>query len=345
MLESNRFDAFAHRWLPPLEAEMRALLGNQQPPFAPFYGMMNYHMGWMDEHFRPGDFAAGKRIRPLLCLMACEAVGGDVKQALPAAVAIEMLHNFSLVHDDIEDGDEMRRHRPTMWNVWGVPQAINAGDGMFAIAYQSMLRLSEHGIPASITVAALERFTCTCIKLTEGQYLDLSFEDRVDVTVDEYLQMIGGKTGALIAASLAIGALVGGADERIGEALYRFGYNIGLAFQIRDDVLGIWGDPSVTGKAAGNDLLRQKKSLPVLYALNHPMVGPQLQKLWGYTISSKQLPGAMELLANAGARDFAEEKVYKFHEVGVNALFDALGSNAATSPLMALADDLVERQT
>ncbi|MBX2999958.1 MAG: polyprenyl synthetase family protein [Caldilineaceae bacterium] len=345
MLDSNRFDAFAYRWLPQLEAEMRTLLGKEQPSLLPFYGMMNYHMGWMDENFQPGDFSAGKRIRPLLCLMACEAVGGDAQQALPAATAIEMLHNFSLVHDDIEDGDEMRRHRRTMWNVWGVPQAINAGDGMFAIAYQAILGLPERGVSAATTVAALGRFTCTCIKLTEGQYLDLSFEDRLDVTVDEYLQMIGGKTGALIAAALAIGALVGGADEEIGEALYRFGYNIGLAFQIRDDLLGIWGEPSVTGKAAGNDLLRQKKSLPVLYALNHPVVGPQLQKLWRYAISSKQLPGVMDLLANAGARDFAEEKVYKFHEEGVQALNDALGARAVASPLMALADGLVERQT
>jgi geranylgeranyl diphosphate synthase, type I len=345
MLDSNRFDHFAHRWLPPLEAEMRALLGKQQRPFAPFYGMMNYHMGWMNEDFQPGDFSAGKRIRPLLCLMACDAVGGDPQQALPAAAAIEMLHNFSLVHDDIEDGDEMRRHRRTMWNVWGVPQAVNAGDGMFAIAYQAMLRLPERGIPAATTVAALDHFTCTCIQLTEGQYLDLSFENRLDVTVDEYMQMIGGKTGALIATALAIGALVGGADEEVDEALYRFGFSIGLAFQIRDDILGIWGEPSVTGKAAGNDLLRQKKSLPVLYALNHPTVGPQLQKLWSYTISSKQLPEAMDLLASAGSRDFAEEKVRTFHEEGVKALNDALGSHAETSPLMALADGLVERRT
>lgn len=345
MLDSNRFDSFARRWLPPLEAEMQALLGKQQPSFAPFYGMMNYHMGWVDEHFQPGDYAAGKRIRPLLCLMACEAVGGDVRQALPAAAAIEILHNFSLVHDDIEDGDELRRHRRTMWNVWGVPQAVNAGDGMFAIAYQSMLRLPERGVSAATTVAALDRFTCTCIMLTEGQYLDLSFEHRLDVTVDEYVQMVGGKTGALIAAALTIGALVGGADKETSEALYRFGFNIGLAFQIRDDVLGIWGDPSVTGKAAGNDLLRQKKSLPLLYALSHPAVGPQLKKLWGYNISNKQLPVAMDLLASADARSFAEQKVHTYHQEGVNALFDALGPLAAESSLMALADGLVERQT
>ncbi|MEZ4636994.1 MAG: polyprenyl synthetase family protein [Caldilineaceae bacterium] len=298
---------------------MHSVLGNRQPAYQPYYGMMNYHMGWLDEDFQPGDFAAGKRIRPLLVLMACAAVGGDPEKALPAAASIEILHNFSLIHDDIEDGDEMRRHRKTVWKLWGVPQAINAGDGMFALSYQAMIRLAERGVDPAIAVAALDRFACTCVKLTEGQYLDLGFENRLTVSVDEYIQMISGKTAALLAASLSIGALVGGAGDQVGEALYRFGHNLGLAFQIRDDVLGIWGDPSVTGKAAGNDLLRQKKSLPALYALNHPEVGAELQRLWSYNISSKQLHLAMDMLEKAGARAFAEEKVRTYHEEGVRA--------------------------
>ncbi len=345
MLDHNVFDAFASRWLPPLEAEMRAILGNSQAPYHPFYGMMNYHMGWLDEEFQPGDFSAGKRIRPLLLLMACAAVGGDPAQAVPAAASIEILHNFSLVHDDIEDGDEVRRHRRTVWKAWGIPQAINAGDGMFALSYRAMIRLAEKSVDPGTVVAVLDRFTDACVKLTEGQYLDLGFEARLTVSVDEYMQMIGGKTAALLAAALSIGALVGGAGQEVGEALYRFGHNIGLAFQIRDDILGIWGEPAITGKAVGNDLLRQKKSLPALYALNHPEVGGDLQRLWSYTISGKQLPMALDLLTKAGARDFAEAKVYQFHQEGVRALVDALGPQAAASPLMVLADGLVERQT
>jgi geranylgeranyl diphosphate synthase, type I len=345
MFDRNEFDSFARHWLPRLEEEMRAVLGNDHPAVAHFYGMMHYHMGWVDETLRPGDFEVGKRIRPLLCLMACEAVGGETQRSLPAAAAVEILHNFSLVHDDIEDGDEMRRHRPTMWKLWGIPQAVNAGDGMFALSYQAMLRLQNQAVPAQVIVAVLDYFTRMCLRLTEGQYLDLSFEDRADVSVDEYLHMISGKTAALIATSLAIGARVGGATEGVDDALYRFGYNIGLAFQIQDDILGIWGDPALTGKAAGNDLLRQKKSLPVLYALHHPRVGPQLRELWSNSIGADQLPVVLSVLEKAGARTFAQEKLRSYHQQGISALEEALGPAASTSPLMGLADGLAERQS
>ncbi len=344
MFDSRSFVEFARQWLPPLEDYMRETLRAQRAGVDHFYGMMHYHMGWADESFQPGDFSVGKRVRPLLCLMACAAVGGDPNQALPAAAAIEILHNFSLVHDDIEDGDEMRRHRPTLWKLWGVPQAVNAGDGMFALAYQALLGLTARGVPAPVVVEALAQLTQTCLHLTEGQYLDLNFERRTEVAVDEYVQMIGGKTAALLGASLAIGALVGGADARTDAALHRFGFNIGLAFQIQDDILGIWGDPTVTGKAAGNDLLRQKKSLPVLFALHHPQVGPQLQTLWNYPIGSKQLPGVLSLLDQAGAQAYAQERMAAFHAQGIAALTEALGPRATTSPLMHLADGLVARQ-
>jgi geranylgeranyl diphosphate synthase, type I len=344
MFENNEFSRFARHWLPLLEDEMRVVLGNDHPAVAQFYGMMHYHMGWVDEALLPGEFGVGKRIRPLLCLMACEAVGGEAQRALPAAAAVEILHNFSLVHDDIEDGDEMRRHRPTMWKLWGVPQAVNAGDGMFALSYQAMLRLKERDVPAQVVVTVLDYFTRMCLRLTEGQYLDLSFEDRADVSVDEYLNMISGKTAALIATSLAIGASVGGATQAAGDALYRFGYNIGLAFQIQDDILGIWGDPALTGKAAGNDLLRQKKSLPVLYALHHPQVGSRLRDLWRNPIGAEELPVVLAILEEAGAHAFAQEQLHTYHQKGLAALQEALGSTAFTSPLMGLADGLAERE-
>lgn len=340
----NGFSSFSDKWLPEVEDEMQAVLANDNALVAQHYRMMYYHLGWMDESFQPGRFPVGKRIRPLLCLLACDAVGGHLDQALPAAAGVELLHNFSLIHDDLEDGDETRRHRATVWKLWGPEQAINTGDGMFALSYAAVLRLSDRGVPAETVLAVLKQFTQTCIELTEGQHLDMSFEKRRRVTVEEYMHMIEGKTASLIAASLAMGARIGGADARQVDALYRFGRAIGLTFQIRDDILGIWGDPDVTGKPAGNDILRQKKSLPIIYTLNHPFVSPIFQSLWTRDITPKQLPQIMALLDTAGAREYAEKKLLEVHKSGVEALEEALGLQAHSSTLMSLADGLLQRQ-
>lgn len=342
---NNSFDHFAQQWLPALEAEMRTILTGRDMAVAQHYQMMHYHMGWADESLRPGLFHTGKRIRPLLCLMACEAVGGNPATALPAAAAVEILHNFSLIHDDIEDGDRTRRHRPTLWTLWGVPQAINAGDGMFALSFAALLGSQARGVADAALLAALTHFTNCCAALTEGQHLDMHFETRAQVSVAEYLRMIEGKTASLVATSLAMGALVSGANSQIGDALYRFGRHIGLAFQIRDDILGIWGDPTVTGKAAGNDILRRKKSLPLLYALEEERVGPALAERMSQPMEERDLPELLGLLAAADAHSFAEEEVGKHHRQGLAALGDALGNRALSSPLGALADQLLQRQS
>jgi len=344
MSEVNDFEHFGQGWLPHLEAEMRDVLANRDKATATHYGIMHYHMGWVDGSFQPGMFGVGKRIRPLLCLLACQAVGGDPNTALPAAAAVEILHNFSLVHDDIEDGDETRRHRPTVWTVWGVPQAINAGDGMFALAFASLLGSKKQGIDAGTIVAALERFTECCVAVTEGQHLDMDFEVRESVSVADYLQMIEGKTASLLATSLSIGALIGGANAQADDALYSFGRHIGLAFQIQDDILGIWGDPSITGKAAGNDILRRKKSLPLLYALNHATVGPELRAHLEHPLDETGLPAVYELLAAANARTYAEAEVQRHHDRALVRLDEALGSASLRSPLRSLADDLLLRR-
>ncbi|MBK8047378.1 MAG: polyprenyl synthetase family protein [Anaerolineales bacterium] len=297
---------FSTRWLPAIESEMRAMLSGDEPALAAYYGMMQYHMGWLNQTFQADHAAAGKRLRPLLCLLACAETGGDPAQALPAAAAIEILHNFSLVHDDIEDGDETRRHRATVWVLWGEPQAINVGDGMFALAFASMQRMTGHKVADATVLRALQIFTETCVALTEGQYLDMSFEQRGDVTVPEYMRMIQGKTAALVGASVAIGALVGGATPAQDASLQRFGQAIGLAFQIQDDILGIWGDPAVTGKAAGNDILRKKKSLPLLHALNDAQVGAQFGALMAGDIGPAQVTQAFNLLDKAGSRAYAD---------------------------------------
>jgi geranylgeranyl diphosphate synthase type I len=334
---------FMQEWLPPLEGEMRSLLSSDEAATFSHYGMMQYHMGWVDANLAPSALPAGKRLRPILCLLACAEVGGRTRDALPAAAAIEILHNFSLVHDDIEDGDEARRHRATVWKLWGVPLAINVGDGMFALSFAAMQRLSGCGVPPPAVLAALDVFTRTCVALTEGQYLDMSFEQRSLVSVDEYLRMIAGKTAALVGASVAIGAHIGGAAPGQAQALQWFGQEIGLAFQIQDDVLGIWGDPAATGKAAGNDVLRKKKSLPILHALNHPVAGAQFGALLAGEMDPSQLPAALALLDMAGSRQYAVAAAESHYAAGMAALEEALGAEPASNGLRAVAEWLLQR--
>jgi geranylgeranyl diphosphate synthase type I len=343
-MTSPALTRFIGEWLPPIEAEMRSLLDNNEGAVAAHYGMLRYHMGWANVRFDAELAPAGKRLRPIFCLLGCDAVGGNVEMAIPAAAALELLHNFSLVHDDIEDGDEQRRHRATLWKVWGVPQAINAGDGLFALSFAAIQRLEERGLSAEATLAALRVFTQMCVELTEGQHLDMLFEARDDVTVPEYLRMIQGKTGALVGASVAIGAIVGGAEAAQSEALWHFGRAVGLAFQVQDDILGIWGDPAETGKAAGNDVLRRKKSLPMLYTLNDAGVGQRFAALLrADDFGPARLDDALALLDEAGARAYAEAQVQRLHDNALAALQQALGDRADDLPLRALAESLLNR--
>lgn len=308
------------------------------------YGMMHYHMGWANANLQPQTMPSGKRLRPIFCLLACEAVGGNPGDALPAAAAIEILHNFSLVHDDIEDGDETRHHRTTVWKLWGVPLAINSGDAMFALAFAALSRLQRRGISPNQILQAIDIFTKTCIELTEGQHLDMRFEQRNDVQPDDYFHMIKGKTASLLGCATAIGALVGHGSSAQVKAMQHFGQSVGLAFQIQDDILGIWGDPDVTGKPTGNDVLRQKKSLPLLHALNHQRIGPKLTTLLAGGISENQLPRVLELLAEAQSREVAQEQQLFHKAAAMKALEESLGKDAQESALAALADSLTNRK-
>ena len=258
------------------------------------YQIMQYHMGWLDAELRPVAAPAGKRIRPLLCLLACAAAGGDPGAALPAAAGLELLHNFSLIHDDIEDDSPLRRHRPTTWTIFGLPITCNAGDAMFSLAHTAFYRMEALGVPPATVLAALRRFDEMCVALTEGQFLDMSFEGRLSVTPDDYFRMIAGKTGALLAVAPEIGALVAGAAPATVAAYRRYGAALGLAFQLQDDILGIWGDESATGKSAASDILSKKKSLPVLYALAHEAVGAELTALYaGADFTEPDVPAVL----------------------------------------------------
>jgi geranylgeranyl diphosphate synthase type I len=227
--------------------------------------MARYHLGWEDEQGNPSD-AGGKGVRAGLCLLACEAAGGDWQKAVPAAAAVELVHSFSLVHDDIQDGDRERHHRPAVWTVWGQAQAINAGDALLALARLALASLDDPELHTRCARCVDE----ATLEMVEGQTLDLEYESRDDVSAEEYLAMSARKTGALFGCALQVGAMVGGAGDEQPDEFGRLGRTLGIAFQVRDDVLGIWGVESKTGKPAGADLRRGKKSLPVVVALNGP---------------------------------------------------------------------------
>jgi geranylgeranyl diphosphate synthase, type I len=244
-----------------------------------YYGQMRYHLGWVDVSLAPVKGNTGKMLRSMLLLLAYEAAGawgvactaqGDVthlQRALPAAMAIELAHNSTLIHDDIEDGDTQRRHRPTLWKCRGVPQAINTGDGMFALSRLVLWNTLDNGVESRRVARLGMTFDRTAQIIAEGQYLDLSLETCQDVSVALYLEMIRRKTAALMSCATEMGALLGTQDQTTVELLHTFGQAIGIAFQVRDDILGVWASSAELGKTAAGDLSRRKKSLPVLHAL------------------------------------------------------------------------------
>ncbi|GAB3004006.1 family 2 encapsulin nanocompartment cargo protein polyprenyl transferase [Saccharothrix stipae] len=265
-----------------------------------------YHFGWWDEHGRPTGADAGKAIRPALALLGAQAVGGAVNAALPTAVAVELTHNFSLLHDDVMDGDTTRRHRPTAWHVFGVNPAILAGDALLTLA---MDVLAGSGHPQA--QQAIRVLSAAVQRLLDGQSADLSFEERADVRLAECVRMAECKTGALLGASCALGALFGGGRPEQVEHLRSFGERVGLAFQFVDDLLGIWGDSEVTGKPVYSDLQNRKKSLPVVAALTSDTpAGRELHSLYHaeHQLTPVELARAAELIEESGARAWAQSR-------------------------------------
>lgn len=323
-----------------VSAEMRSVLQADATPDE-LHSMMHYHMGWVDQTFTPNVVPSGKMIRPALLLMACEAAGGVWQDAVPAAAAIELLHNFSLIHDDIEDRSDTRRGRTTTWRIWGVPLAINVGDAMFASAQLAMTRLADKGVPSDIVVTALRRFNETCVALTQGQHADMRFETREDVLVDEYMAMIRGKTAVLVALSAELGALIAGKDGATVAHYHQFGLQTGLAFQVIDDILGIWGDEAVIGKSAESDILTKKKTLPVLYGLEKSAA---LRDHYTHPADSNGfVTKAVALLDAAEARSFAEAEAQRHTDSAMSHLKQANPQGDAAIAIDQLASLLLRR--
>lgn len=332
-----------------IQAEMQAAFPVAEARVLPFYGMQEYHLGWRDSDLRPTSADPGKLLRPLLALLAAQAVGGTLTHAMPLAAGIQLIHDFSLIHDDIEDNSDLRRGRVTLWTRWGLAQGLNAGDGMFVLAHLALHRMSAAGVPAERVLTVLQRFDETILTICEGQYLDISFEGNLAISEADYLAMIGRKTAALIAASASLGALACGAEAATVEAFAAFGRGLGLAFQIEDDILGIWGEPEVTGKPRAADLYRRKVSLPVIRALRSPHGAAMAPIYQQGAPTDDDVRRALELLAAAEARAYCVAEARQHHLAALAALDRvrpgaAPEAHAALGQIRAIAESLLGRQ-
>jgi geranylgeranyl diphosphate synthase type I len=333
------------RYQADLDTFLRDILTQGRPPL--LYRMMRYHLGWEDAQGHPTETAGGKAMRPTLCLWACEALGGDRRKSLAAAAALELTHNFSLVHDDIQDADRERRHRPTVWAVWGEGQAINAGDSLLTLARLTLLRLVDAGLEPSAVVRACRILDEACLAMIEGQCLDLEFEQRAEVSVEEYLEMIERKSGALFGAALHLGALTAGADDVLGERFGRAGRLLGTAFQIRDDLLGVWGRRDVTGKPEATDIRRRKKTLPLLFARS-AAPAEDVEALADIyrrqDLGDDDIQRMMGVLERVGAYDYCQSIARQRLDEALTELSSTTITPAAYCELQEVANFLLERE-
>ena len=331
---------FTDTMLPAIEAELeRQVCRLDEARTRPFYEMLTYHMGWTGEG--AGPEATGKRIRPLMLLFSVAACGTEWLHAVSAAAAVELVHNFSLVHDDIQDNSDKRRGRTTLWKIWGMPMAINTGDALFVLSNQAIMDLSNN-YPAETVVKSATVLHNTCLDLTRGQFLDMSYEERNDLGVEDYWPMIANKTAALLSACCHIGSILGGAEESKQDAYRSFGHALGMAFQVQDDILGIWGDEAITGKSAASDLVEGKKSLPVLHGLSQ---GGKFAKRWAAgPIQPDEVEEIAQLLAAEGSYEYTHGMSRQLTTLALNSLREADPQGEAGEALMELANKLIKRE-
>ena len=284
----------------------------------------------------------GKRIRPVLVLMACEAVGGDADKAVDAAVGLELFHNFTLLHDDVMDNADVRRGQPTVHRRWNANVAILSGDTMLTMASQYMCRVAQEHL-----AAVNELFNTTAIEIYEGQQYDMDYERRREVSVDEYIKMIRLKTSVLLGCACKLGAIIGGADEQTAQSLYDFGVNLGLAFQLQDDVLDVWGDPATFGKEIGGDIMNNKKTYLMVNAFrlaNEEQAG-RLRRWYtdDYAMRQEKVPAVTRIYEELGLQEIADRAIGEYTQRALTVL-ESIEMNAeARESFKALAASLVKR--
>lgn len=284
----------------------------------------------------------GKRIRPILMLMACELFGGDIQQALQPAIGLEIFHNFTLLHDDVMDRSDLRRGKPTVHKVWDENHAILSGDAMQILATKYIAQ-----VPPRILPSILDTYLKTALEICEGQQFDMDFESRNDVTSEEYIRMIRLKTAVLLGCALKIGALIAGAPAAQANTLYRFGENLGLAFQLQDDYLDVYGDPAIFGKNIGGDILNDKKTYMLIEALRLAE-GKEKETLQHYIGNSKadqseKIAAVTNVYNTTGIRQLCNEKIEAYYHSALACMDEILVPEDRKIPLLALAETLMQR--
>lgn len=282
----------------------------------------------------------GKRVRPVLALMACDAMGGDASMALDAAIGLEMFHNFTLLHDDVMDNADVRRGKTTVHRRWNDNTAILSGDTMLTIATQYIARCASWQV--------MDLFNKTAIEIYEGQQWDMDYENRNDVTVEEYIMMIRLKTSVLLGCALKMGALIADADDKQADLLYDAGVNMGLAFQLRDDVLDVWGDPETFGKEIGGDIMNNKKTYLLINAMQRAK-GDDADELrhWlndPFATRDDKVAGVTALYERLGVRQLAEDAIAHYNDLAVAAFNQVKMSDDDKDAFVALANRLSGRQ-
>ena len=300
--------------------------------------MLIYHMGWAED----GNLRKGKRIRPLLLCLSTHLCGGDWHDALPAASAVELIHNFSLIHDDIQDQSPTRHGQPTLWKLHGIAQAINAGDALFSLALNHIWHLSPRYNAKTISRCS-QLLTSTCLQLTEGQYLDLYFEKHNRVTMEDYQSMIEGKTTALLATSTKLGAMLATPDPDKQALFHLYGYYLGLAFQVMDDYLGIWGDEAVTGKSTSSDLVSGKLSYPVILGIER---NNNFALRWAKgNIQPVDFPSILTMLDEAGVPNSTLSMAREYTDLAFVKLRAAVGGHPDCVIAEEITDWLINRNS
>ena len=338
--ELSRLGALVDGWT-------RAALAESISPQALRLGaMLEYHLGWRDEQLQPLSTAApaGKKLRPALALLVCQAVSGDIAAARNAAVAVELIHNFSLVHDDIQDHSELRRHRRTVWSVWGMPQGINAGDALFALAQRVLV-----GDRSALAAAMSAELNSTALLLAEGQFLDIDLQlGQTPVTLQAYESMITRKTGVLFACACRLGAMAAGAAANVSEAYAAYGLELGLAFQEQDDLLGVWGSAVETGKPEAADVVERKRGLPAAMALSFGDAPAWLRSAYAEPDGAADPQLVQRIIAHFDRLDLratVEQRVERRYRQALEHLAAAGAREPARGYLAAICAALVARKT